>query len=184
MNKVQILGTITRDVELKYAASGTAIGSFGIAYNEKRKQADGSYADKAHFFECTAFSKTAENINSYFRKGSRILIDGSLDFQSWVAQDGSKRSKVVIIVQRFDFIDRKSDNPAQQQQHQYGQQPAQQQYQQAAQQTQQQATAQPPVQQQQTQPTQQTIPVIQVEDEEIPFGYIGLSEGGQFIHCI
>lgn len=109
MNNVQILGTITREPELKYTQGGIAILSFGIAYNEKRKQQDGSYGDVAHFFDVTAFGKTAENINSYFFKGSRILINGSLDFQSW-EKDGQKRSKVGIKVNSFDFIDKRSDN--------------------------------------------------------------------------
>lgn len=108
MNKVQILGTMTKDCELKYANSGTAIGSFGIAYNEKRKDASGNYNDVAMFFDCTAFGKTAENINKFFGKGSRILLDGSLDFQQW-EKDGQKRSRVGIKVNQFDFIDRKSD---------------------------------------------------------------------------
>ena len=110
MNSVQILGNITRDIELKYTQSGTAIGSFGVAYNEKRKQQDGSYGDVTHFFDCTAFWKTAENINQYFQKGSRILIQGSLDFQSWNDKQGQKKSKVGIKVERFDFIDKRTDN--------------------------------------------------------------------------
>jgi single-strand DNA-binding protein len=116
MNNVQILGTITREIELKYTQSGVAIGSFGIAYNEKRKQQDGSYGDVAHFFDITAFGKTAENINSYFQKGSRILLNGSLDFQSWTDNEGKKRSKVGIKVDSFDFIDKRDNSQPQTQQ--------------------------------------------------------------------
>jgi single-strand DNA-binding protein len=107
MNKVQILGTITRDIELKHTQGGVAIANFGIAYNESYKQADGSKKEVAHFFDCTAFGRTAEIVNEFFHRGSRILIDGSLDYQSWVANDGSKKSKVGIKVLGFDFIDRK-----------------------------------------------------------------------------
>ena len=157
MNNVQILGNITRDLELKYTQSGVCIGSFGIAYNEKRKQQDGSYGDVVHFFDCTAFGKTAENINSYFHKGSKILIDGSLDYQSWKNQDGKTQSKVGIKVRSFDFIDKKSDNQANQQQQAY--QPPPITYQNA--------------QGQQVAPPQcqmpQQPPVIDVDDSEIPF---------------
>jgi len=118
MNNVQILGTITREIELKYTQSGVAIGSFGIAYNEKRKQQDGSYGDVAHFFDITAFGKTAENINSYFQKGSRILLNGSLDFQSWTDNEGKKRSKVGIKVDSFDFIDKRDNSQPQTRQRQ------------------------------------------------------------------
>ena len=113
MNSIQILGTITRDVEIKYAQSGTAIGSFSIAYNEKRKDQSGNYNDVAHFFEVTAFGKTAENIQKYFSKGSRILLQGSLDYQSW-EKDGQKRSKVGIKAMSFDFIDRAEKKQTQQ----------------------------------------------------------------------
>ena len=106
MNKVQILGTITRDVEIKFTQTGTAIGSFGIAYNERRGD-----KEVAMFFDVTALGKTAENIQKYFGKGSRILIDGSLDFQQW-EKDGQKRSKVSIKVNGFDFIDKRTDNTA------------------------------------------------------------------------
>jgi len=183
MNSIQILGAITRDLELKYTQSGVAIGSFGLAYNEKRKQQDGSYGDVAHFFDCTAFGKTAENINSYFQKGSRILILGSLDFQSWNDADGKKRSKVGIKVGSFDFIDKRSDS-SQQPQQGY-QAPAQQPYQSYA--PQQQQTYQPqqqaykpppttyenaqgrPVPPPQQQQRPQQPPVINIDEQEIPF---------------
>lgn len=113
MNNIQILATITREPELKYTQGGVAILSFGIAYNEKRKQQDGSYGDVAHFFDVTAFGKKAETVNQWFNKGSRILIQGSLDYQSWVDKDGSKRSKVGIKLDDFDFIDKRESNNAQ-----------------------------------------------------------------------
>ena len=109
MNKVLILATITRGIELKYSQSGTAIGSFGIAYNDNWKDQQGNKQEKVHFFDVTAFGKQAEIINSFFQKGSRILIEGSLDFQSWEDQSGGKRSKVGIKLSGFSFVDRKSD---------------------------------------------------------------------------
>ena len=109
MNNINILGTITREPELKYTAGGIAILSFGIAYNEKRKQQDGSYADTTHFFEVTSFGKKAEVVNQWFQKGSRILIQGSLDYQSW-EKDGQKKSKVGIKLNDFDFIDKRETN--------------------------------------------------------------------------
>ena len=112
MNKIIILGTLVRDCELKYTQSGTAVGSFGIAYNEKVKDQSGQYTDKAHFFDVTAWGKTAENVQKFFQKGSRILINGQLQFSQW-EKDGQKRSKVDIRMHSFDFIDRKSGNPSQ-----------------------------------------------------------------------
>ena len=109
MNKLQILGTITRDIELKYSQNGSAIANFGVAYNDKWKDQSGELKEKAHFFDVSVFGKQAETINSFFQKGSRILIDGSLDFQSW-EKEGQKHSKVSIKMNGFSFIDRKSDN--------------------------------------------------------------------------
>ena len=141
MNNLQILGTITRDIELKYSQSGSAIANFGIAYNDTWKDVNGEKKEKAHFFEVSVFGKQAETINQYFHKGSRILIDGSLDFQSW-EKDGQKNSKVGIKLNRFTFVDRKSNDASDgnnqgyqpQQQQQGYQQPQQQQPQQQYQQ--------------------------------------------------
>ena len=171
MNNVQILGTITREPELRYTQSGTAILSFGIAYNEKYKKQDGSYEDKAHFFDVTAFGKRGETINQYFSKGSRILIGGSLDFQSWNDQQGQKRSKVSIKLNDFDFIDKK-DNQSNNTQtnYQQSQQQSPQQYQ-APQPQYQNQQGQQVTQQQynQNQQQAQVPPAIDVDEDEIPF---------------
>lgn len=182
MNNIQILGTITRDVELKYSQSGTAIASFGIAYNDKWKDQSGQVVEKAHFFDVTVIGKQSEIVNKFFHKGSRILIDGSLDFSQWVDKDGQKRSKVGIKLNRFTFVDKANnqDNQGSQNNQQQGyQQPQQgqaQQYQQPQQvQTQyQNAQGQPVPQQQYQQNMQQhqmpqnNVPEIDMSDE-IPF---------------
>ncbi len=147
MNQVNLIATITQDIELKYLANGSAIAKLSVAYNEKYKKQDGQMVEKAHFFNVSCFGKKAETINTYFNKGSRIGITGSLSFESWTAQDGSKRSNVSIKLSDFTFIDRKSDNQNQAQQMNQGQP------------------------QQQYQPTQhqEQIPMIDVDGEEIPF---------------
>ena len=163
MNAVQILGTMTRDTEIRYSQSGTAIASFGIAYNEKRKDAIGQYQDVTHFFDVTAFGRSAENINQYFRKGSRILINGSLDFQSWTSQDGAKKSKVGIKLNQFDFIDRKDSNNQSQPHQESPQTPAPNQGHSQAPQN---GYSQPTQNQQGTTPS---TPEIDINEDEIPF---------------
>ena len=164
MNQVQILGTMTKDVEVKYTQSGTAIGNFGVAYNDKWKDQSGELKEKAHFFDVSVFGKQVETIRQYFKKGSRILISGSLDFQSWQDQQGNNRSKVGIKLSRFDFIDRKSDS-------QGGQQPSSQPQQNGyatdnpSPQPQYQQQAAP---QQQPQQGHQVMPLVPSEDE-LPF---------------
>ena len=120
MNSVHIIGNITRDIELKYAQSGTAIASMGVAVNKKVKNQSGEYEDKAIFIDVTAFGKTAETLNQYFRKGSKIGIDGELNFEQWEDQQGQKRSKLSVIMNRLHFIDKKDDNQPQQNQQQQG----------------------------------------------------------------
>ena len=137
MNKVQILGTITRDIELQYANSGTAIAKVGIAVN-KRYTSSGEKKEEVSYFNCVAFGKTGENINTYFQKGSRILISGELKEDRW-EKDGHKQSRVSILIDGFDFIDKNSDS---------------------------QKTA---PQQRQPKPQAQEFPDIDITDEEIPF---------------
>lgn len=109
MNSVNIIGTITRDIELKYLPSGVAVGKFCIAYNEKIKQNE-QLVDKAHFFDVTAWGKNAENVNRFFHKGKQIGISGSLQFEQWQDQQGQNRSKVSIKLDRFDFIGSRQDD--------------------------------------------------------------------------
>ncbi len=134
MNSVNIIGNITRDIELKYAASGLPIANFGVAVNKKVKnQQTQAYEEKPVFIDVTGFGKTAETINQYFRKGSKIGIEGELNFEQWTAQDGQKRSKLTVTANRITFIDKKDQAAAPQAaygapqaaQPAYGQPPAQ-----------------------------------------------------------
>ena len=109
MNTVALLGNITNDINIKYTKDGATIASFSIAVNRKYRKADGTMAEEVSFFDAVAFGKTGEVIGQYFGKGSRILITGRLKQERWTAQDGTNRSKVVIVVDGFDFIDRKTE---------------------------------------------------------------------------
>jgi single-strand DNA-binding protein len=117
-NNIQIMGTLTDEVELKYSQSSTAIGNFSIAVNESYQDQNGNKIEKAHFFKVSVFGKRAETISQYFHKGSRILINGSLVQDRWQDQNGEKKSMVSIKLNDFTFVDRKSDNQQQQQNHQ------------------------------------------------------------------
>lgn len=110
MNNINIIGTLTRDVELKYLPSSLPVGSFAIAVNQDYKKQDGTKVEKTSFFDVKVMGKQSDIINTYFHKGSRIAISGELDQETWKAQDGTNRSRVVIKLNSFSFIDRKSDN--------------------------------------------------------------------------
>jgi len=104
-NRVILAGNITRDPELSYTAGNTAICKFGLAINRKwRDKNSGENREETCFVDCTAFGRTAEIINQYFGKGRPILVEGRLNFRQWEAQDGSKRSKLDVVVESFDFI--------------------------------------------------------------------------------
>ena len=103
-NKVLLLGNLTRDPQLSYTPSQVAVVDFGVATNRKWTGQDGSQRDETCFVDCRAFGRTAENINKYFSKGKPIFLEGRLTFDSWTAQDGSKRSKLRVTVETFQFL--------------------------------------------------------------------------------
>lgn len=104
-NKVILMGNLTRDPELRQTQSGASVIGAGLAVNESYTAQDGSKRDNTTFVELSAFGKTAETIAKYFHKGDPILIDGRLRQESWTdKQSGQARSKIVVVVERFEFV--------------------------------------------------------------------------------
>ena len=103
INTLIIVGRLTRDPDMKYLPSGTAVCNFSLACNDIRKNGD-KYDDEVSFFNCAAFGKRAETMNQYLAKGKRIGITGKLKQNRWT-QDGQNRSRVEIIVNEFQFLD-------------------------------------------------------------------------------
>ncbi len=157
-NKVIIVGNLTRDIELKYAPSGTAIGSTGIASTRKFKGGDGQMKEEVLFVDITAFGRTAEVMNQYLRKGSKLLVEGRLKLDSWTDQNGGKRSKHSVTIENMTMLDSKGDNPGGGGGN-YNQAPNNVPQQQAA----------PQQQQQSYQAPSNDIPAIDINDDEIPF---------------
>lgn len=104
MNKAMIIGRLTRDPELKYTQNGAPVCSFAIAHNYVYTK-DGEKIDVVSFFNCVAWNKTGEIINTYFKKGQRIGVTGRLLQRRWQDQDGNSRQAVDIVVDEFDFIE-------------------------------------------------------------------------------
>jgi single-strand DNA-binding protein len=103
-NKVLLMGNLTRDPRLSYTPNQTAVVDFGLATNRRWTGQDGTQHDETCFVDCQAFGRMAENINKYFKKGRPIFIEGRLTFDSWTAQDGSKKSKLRVTVENFQFL--------------------------------------------------------------------------------
>ena len=108
-NKIIIAGNLTRDIEIRYTQSGSAIGNTGVASTRKFKAADGSQKEEVLFVDLTFFGRTAEIANQYLRKGSKILVDGRLKLDQW-EKDGQKHSKHSITVENLTMLGNKDDN--------------------------------------------------------------------------
>jgi single-strand DNA-binding protein len=103
-NKVLLMGNLTRDPQLSYTPSQTAVVDFGMAINRQWTGQDGSKREETCFVDCRAFAKTAETINKYLTKGRPIFVEGRLTYDSWTAQDGSKKSRLRVTVDTFQFL--------------------------------------------------------------------------------
>jgi len=109
-NKVIMIGSLTRDIELKYVSSGTAIAKSAIATNHKYKKQSGEQSEEVCFLDFNVFGKQAEILNQYVRKGSKVMLEGRLVFEQWTAQDGTNRNRHSLRVENFKFLDSKQDN--------------------------------------------------------------------------
>jgi len=110
-NKVILAGYLTRDIDLKYTPSGVAVAKTGIATNRTYKDpTTGENKQETMFIDIIIFGRSAEIANQYLKKGSKVLIEGRLVFEQWVAQDGTKRSKHSVVGERVLFLDSKNSN--------------------------------------------------------------------------
>lgn len=107
-NKVIIVGNLTRDVEMRYLPSGSALATLGLASNRRFKKQDGTPGEEVCFVDVKLFGRSAEVANQYLRKGSKILIEGRLTLESWTDQSGVKKSKHTITAESMQMLDSKS----------------------------------------------------------------------------
>ncbi|MEX0775598.1 MAG: single-stranded DNA-binding protein [Phycisphaeraceae bacterium] len=105
LNKVFLMGNLTRDPELRYSQNNMAICKMGLAVNRRWRNQQGEQQEEVTFVDCTAFGRTGEVINQYLKKGKPIFIEGRLHLDQWQDKDGNKRSKLDVTVETFEFID-------------------------------------------------------------------------------
>lgn len=104
-NKVILIGNLTRDVEVRYTPSGTAVADVSLAINESYKGKDGSKVDNAVFVDCTLWGKTAELAGQYLAKGKPVMFEGRLTMEKWDDKEtGQKRSKMKVTVESMQFL--------------------------------------------------------------------------------
>jgi single-strand DNA-binding protein len=109
INRVILVGRLTRDPELRHLPSGAPVLEMGVAVNGRQQDDSGNWVDKPNFFDVKVYGNQAEVLAQHLAKGRRIGIDGRLDWRSWEAQDGTKRSKVDVVAQNVQFLDSRGD---------------------------------------------------------------------------
>jgi len=106
LNKVMLIGNLTRDPELRYLPSGQAVASFSIAVNRVYNSQSGEKKEEVSFIRIVVWARRAEVCNEYLKKGSPVFVEGRLQSRSWDAQDGTKRSTVEVVAQNVQFLSR------------------------------------------------------------------------------
>ncbi len=107
LNKVQLIGNLTREPELRYTTGGTPVVTFGLATNKSWKDQDGNMKEVAEFHNIVAWNKMAEICQQLLAKGMKVYIEGSLTTRSWEAEDGSTRYKTEVRVNDMILLDNK-----------------------------------------------------------------------------
>ena len=109
LNRVVLIGRLTKDPELKSVGSGSTLCKFSIA-NNRTYTTGGERREEVNFFNCTVWGKQAEILSQYARKGKQLAIEGRLQQRSWEGQDGKKMSAVDIVVENFQFLGSRDDS--------------------------------------------------------------------------
>jgi len=110
LNRVFLIGNLTRDPELRYIPSGTAVAKFGLAVNrEYTDKGSGEKKESVCFVDITAWGRQAEICNQYLTKGRPVFIEGRLEFSSWETKDGDKRNKLEVVAERVQFLGGRRD---------------------------------------------------------------------------
>ena len=106
LNKVLLIGNLTRDPELRYIPSGTAVADLGIAINNKWTGKDGQKHEETTFVDVTVWARSAELASEYLHKGDPIFVEGRLHFDQWQDKEGQKRSRLRVVSERWQFLPR------------------------------------------------------------------------------
>jgi single-strand DNA-binding protein len=109
INRVFLMGNLTRDPELRYTPGGSAVTEIGLAVNRRYKAQSGEMQEETTFVDITVWGRQAENVNQYLSKGRPVFVEGRLQLDSWETQDGQKRSKLKVVADNVQFLGSRSD---------------------------------------------------------------------------
>jgi single-strand DNA-binding protein len=109
INRVVLVGRLTRDPEMRALPSGLSVCGLRVASSTGRRDAEGDYHEKPNFFDVSVFGGAAENVGRYMRKGSRVAVDGRLEWREWESPDKQRREAVTIVADSVQFLDSPAD---------------------------------------------------------------------------
>ncbi len=113
LNKAQLIGNLTRDPELRTTPNGQNVCSFGVATTRRWKdQTSGSMKEQTEFHNIVAWAKLAETCNQYLRKGSKVYVEGRIQYRQWEDQTGQKKNRTEIVCESMIMLDKKGATPA------------------------------------------------------------------------
>jgi single-strand DNA-binding protein len=104
LNKVLLVGNLTKDPELRFVPSGQAVANLRLATNRKYKAGSGEWKEEVTYVSVEVWGKSAEACGEYLKKGSPLLVEGRLKLKEWTAQDGQKRSLLEVVAERVQFL--------------------------------------------------------------------------------
>jgi len=105
INRVVLVGRLTRDPQLRALASGASVCGLRIACNSSRKDADGEFVERPNFFDVSVFGAAAESVSHYMRRGSRVAVDGRLEWREWETAEQERRQAVSVVADTVQFLD-------------------------------------------------------------------------------
>jgi single-strand DNA-binding protein len=112
INRVIVVGRLTRDPELRALPSGASVCGLRVACNSSYRDQDGTLVERPNYFDVSVFGGAADSVASYTRKGSRVAVDGRLEWREWESSEHGKRQAVSIVADTVQFLDGRADRPA------------------------------------------------------------------------
>ena len=109
LNKVLLIGNLTRDPEVKMMTNGRAVCNFGLALNRSYKDSEGNRKEETTFVDVECFGPRAEAVGRFFTKGRAIFVEGRLKLDQWETKEGDKRSAIRVVLDNFEFVDSRQD---------------------------------------------------------------------------
>jgi len=110
LNKVLLIGNLTRDPDVRMLSNGRPVCNFGLALNRNYKDAEGNRKEEVTFVDVECYGPRAEAVGRFFTKGRSIFVEGRLKLDQWESKEGEKRSAIRVVLDNFEFVDSKQDS--------------------------------------------------------------------------